>query len=176
MESEEIVVKLAQIEDAELIADLSRTTFYESFAAGNTPENMNIFMNGPFSRQQLMKEVADTENIFLLAEKHGEIVGYVKMRHSLHSQEMPTEEAIEIARIYVTRQAIGSGVGKRLMEAAIQIAMDHKKAVIWLGVWEHNRRAIDFYIKWGFKRFGEHIFMLGEDAQTDLLLRKTLQQ
>jgi ribosomal protein S18 acetylase RimI-like enzyme len=62
------------------------------------------------------------------------------------------------------------------MEAAIQIAMDHKKAVIWLGVWEHNRRAIDFYIKWGFKRFGEHIFMLGEDAQTDLLLRKTLQQ
>jgi ribosomal protein S18 acetylase RimI-like enzyme len=176
METGEIVVKLAQIKDAELIADLSRATFYESFAADNTPENMNLFMNGPFSRLQLITEVTDTENIFLLAEKQGEIIGYVKMRHSLHSKEMPIAEAIEIARIYVSQRAIGSGVGKRLMEAAINTAMDQKKAVIWLGVWEHNKRAIDFYLKWGFERFGEHIFMLGEDAQTDVLLKKTLQQ
>jgi ribosomal protein S18 acetylase RimI-like enzyme len=171
MKIAEINIRLATTADATLVADFSRETFTDSFAVYNTPANMDKFMNGPFSRERLMAETSDPDNIFLLAEQEGEIIGYVKMRKSEHTKEMPSAKAIEIARIYVAQRAIGKGVGKMLMEAAIQKAFEENKEILWLGVWEHNQRAIEFYTKYGFEQFGNHIFMLGDDAQTDLLMK-----
>jgi ribosomal protein S18 acetylase RimI-like enzyme len=82
--------------------------------------------------------------------------------------------ALEIARIYAVREKIGSGVGKAMLEFSIALAEKMKKQIIWLGVWEHNIRAINFYERFGFKKVGEHVFMLGEDAQTDWLMQKEL--
>ena len=44
--------------------------------------------------------------------------------------------------------------------------------VIWLGVWEHNPRAIAFYHKWGFKQVGTQTFHLGDDLQTDWVMAR----
>jgi ribosomal protein S18 acetylase RimI-like enzyme len=49
-----------------------------------------------------------------------------------------------------------------------------KKDNIWLGVWEHNHQAIKFYTTWGFEKFGDHLFLLGDDPQTDWLMKKEL--
>jgi len=172
--TKDISIRLATAADAALIADFSRETFIDSFAVYNTPDNMEKFMNGPFSRERLMAETSDPDNIFLLAEQEGEAIGYVKMRNSEHTKEMPSAKAIEIARIYVAQRTIGKGVGKMLMGAAIQKAIERNKQIIWLGVWENNQRAIEFYTKCGFERFGDHIFMLGDDVQTDLLMKKQI--
>ncbi|HMH33093.1 MAG TPA: GNAT family N-acetyltransferase, partial [Puia sp.] len=122
----EITIRLATAADAALVADFSREAFTDSFAGYNTPDNMNKFMNGPFSRERLMAETSDPDNIFLLAEQEGETIGYVKMRNSEHTKEMPSAKAIEIARIYVSQRTIGKGVGKMLMETAIQKALEKK--------------------------------------------------
>ena len=45
---------------------------------------------------------------------------------------------------------------------------------MWLGVWEENHRANAFYRKHGYAEVGEHVFMLGADAQRDLILAKIL--
>jgi ribosomal protein S18 acetylase RimI-like enzyme len=79
---------------------------------------------------------------------------------------------MEIARIYAMKQMIGKGAGKILMQSSIDIAKEKNKAVIWLGVWEKNQRAIDFYTKWGFEKFDETDFLLGSDVQRDWLMRK----
>ncbi len=167
-------IKMATNADAELIADMSRKTFYETFVSQNTKENMDKFMNESFTKEALMKEVGEPGNIFLLAYDEKEPAGYVRMRENNNPPELGNRNSIEIARIYAATNAIGKGVGKTLMQKCIEIAQEKKKDVLWLGVWEKNNRAIDFYIKWGFEKFSTHIFMLGDDPQTDWLMKKEL--
>ncbi|HEX6194218.1 MAG TPA: GNAT family N-acetyltransferase, partial [Chitinophagaceae bacterium] len=99
---------------------------------------------------------------------------YARLREQNQPPELKDAVAIEIARIYATTSSIGKGVGKILMEKTLEIAADLKKDTVWLGVWEHNQRAIEFYTKWGFKKFATHVFMLGDDPQTDWLMAKKL--
>lgn len=170
----DIRIKEASTADAGLIADLSRQTFYDSFAGDNTPENMDQFMKEQFTREKLMEEVGVVGNIFLLAYAGDEVVGYVRLRETTNPLLIANGPAIEIARIYAMHHSIGKGVGSALMQRCIEIAREKNTQVIWLGVWEKNQKAITFYTKWGFEKFSEHVFMLGNDAQTDWLMKKIL--
>jgi diamine N-acetyltransferase len=169
-----ITIRLASTNDAELIADISRQTFFETFAAQNTKEDMDKFMQEQFTKEQLMQQVGQEGNIFLLAFDNDEPVGYVRLIDEKESDYFPGMASIEIARIYAIQSAIGKGVGKLLMEKCISIAKEKNKAVIWLGVWEKNEKAIHFYTKFGFEKFGVHDFILGNDAQQDWLMKKYL--
>lgn len=169
-----ITIKIATIKDAELIAEMSRQTFYDSFAEDNTKEDMDIFLSKTFTREALMKEVGAENNIFLLAYDGNEVVGYVRMRENNIPPQLGTERAMEIARIYSVKTSIGKGVGKALMQKCIDIAKEKNHHTIWLGVWEHNQRAIDFYTRWGFKKFSDHDFVLGNDVQKDWLMKKSI--
>ena len=175
MSSGTVTVRLAEAWEGPMIAELSRRTFYDSFAEYNTPENMDKFMKEQFSLDRLAAEIHDLRNIFALAYISDKLAGYVKLRSSEDSKEMPGPGSIEIARIYAVQESIGKGVGRSLMETSIRIARERKNKWIWLGVWEHNPRAIEFYTRWGFEKFGEHIFWLGDEAQTDWLMKKNLQ-
>ncbi len=169
-----ISIRRARKEDAALIADLSRKTFYESFVSWNTEENMKKFMENEFSREKLIAEAEADDGIFLLAHVSDQPAGYARLRNTENPEALQGSPHIEIARIYAVTNAIGKGVGSALMQACIDLAIDNKCQWIWLGVWEHNLRALAFYNKWGFEKFGSHIFMVGEDPQTDWLLRKQL--
>jgi diamine N-acetyltransferase len=168
-----IIIREATVEDAELIADLSRQTFYETFAADNRKEDMDKFMNEQFTKEALIEEVGAHGNIFLLAYIDEEISGYARLREK-KDKLFNYKSTLEIARIYAATHFIGKGVGKKLMEASIAYARRLQKEIIWLGVWEKNQRAIDFYKKFGFEKFSEHDFVLGNDVQKDWLMKKDL--
>ena len=168
-----ITIKAATPADAEEIALFSRKSFYESFADQNTEENMEKFML-QFSVNSLVEEVKNPDNIFITALKNDVIIGYVKLNKSGKSVELADEKAIEIARIYIDKTMTGQGIGNKLMKYSLDLIKDLKANTAWLGVWENNKNAIAFYAKWGFERFGEHIFMLGDDPQTDWLLKKEI--
>ncbi len=169
-----LFIRTADEDDAELIADLSRRTFFETFAVQNTKENMKKFMEEQFSREQLMEQVSEPGNIFLLAFMDDQPAGYARLKESENPAALGNVNSLEISRIYVVNTAIGTGIGKAMMNECIQFAIDRKKEVIWLGVWEHNTRAISFYKKFGFSKFATHVFMLGDDPQTDWLMKKEL--
>lgn len=169
-----ITVRLATKQDAGLIADMSRQTFYDTFASQNTKEDMDKFMNEQFTRETLMEEVGAENNIFLLAYDEEQPVGYARIRENNNPPSLGTSNAIEIARIYAATTAIGKGIGKVLMQKCIEISKARDRELVWLGVWEKNQRAIDFYIKWGFEKFADHDFVLGNDVQKDWLMKKTL--
>jgi ribosomal protein S18 acetylase RimI-like enzyme len=169
-----VTILVAGKKDAELIADLSRQTFYDSFAAQNSKEDMDKFMNEQFTKKALMGEVGSAGNIFLLAYIGNEPAGYVRIRDGEDRREFENKSAVEIARIYAVKRSIGKGVGSVLMGKCIAMATEMKREIIWLGVWEHNQRAIDFYTKWGFEKFAEHDFVLGRDVQTDWLMKKEI--
>jgi diamine N-acetyltransferase len=169
-----ITIRFAGVSDAALIAELSRQTFYETFAAANSKENMDKFMNEQFTTEKLMEEVGAPDNIFFLAMENEEVLGYARLRENNKPPELGNANTIEIARIYAVTNSIGKGVGKALMQKSLDIAAGLKKDTVWLGVWEHNKRAIDFYTKWGFEKFHTHVFMLGDDPQTDWLMKKSI--
>ena len=169
-----ITIRVAGKEDAALIADMSRITFYDAFVQDNIKEDMDIFMNQQFTKAALMKEVEEEDGIFLLAYAGNEPCGYARMRLNNKEHIMATENAIEIARIYALSSAIGKGVGSALMKYCIDMANQLNKSNIWLGVWEKNERAIAFYKRWGFEKFSEHRFLLGTDLQTDWLMKRAI--
>jgi len=169
-----ILIRRAGITDAALIAELSRQTFYDSFAASNTKDDIDKFMNEQFSADALIKEVETGDGVFFLAYDGDEAIGYVRMRDGDHYPEFDNLSSIEIARIYAVQSSIGKGVGSAMIKKCIETAKELNRKIIWLGVWEHNKRAIDFYTKWGFEKFGQHEFVLGSDVQTDWLMKKFL--
>jgi GNAT superfamily N-acetyltransferase len=161
--------------EAELIADLSRRTFYDTFAPHNSPENMEQFLQTEFTREKLMEQVGAPRNTFLLAWLGDRPVGYTRLYEGADlPRGMAGTASIEIARLYAEQDVIGKGVGKALMEACIDVARGKDKEWIWLGVWEHNLRAIAFYEKMGFEIFDRHIFLLGQDVQYDWWMRRRL--
>ena len=165
-----IQIRTATAADAELIADISRETFYESFAGYNTEANMDKFLTEQFSKEKLMAEAGESGNIFLLAYADNKPAGYLFLKEGTDTALQSTN-ALEISRIYSRTSFIGKGIGKALMQAAIERAISMNKDCIWLGVWENNHRAIAFYTKFGFSKFSEHDFVLGDDVQRDWLMR-----
>ncbi len=169
-----LTIRRAAEDDAVLIADISRQTFYNTFAPLNTKADMDIFMNVQFTRGRLMLEVGQPENIFLLAYNNDEVAGYAKLRDKRLPQKIGSSNALEIARLYAMPHMIGKGVGKLLMEKSLEIALEKKKDTVWLGVWKQNEKAINFYKAWGFTIFDECDFVLGNDLQKDWLMKKSL--
>lgn len=169
-----IIIRTATKEDAELIADISQQTFIDSFKGQNKQENIDKFINEQFTKPRLIEEVGAPNNIFLLAYKANKIAGYGRLRENNNPPELQGTESIEIARLYAITEMIGKGIGKALMEESIRIAKAKNKKVIWLGVWEENERAFAFYSRFGFKKFAEHDFILGDEVQKDWLMKKEL--
>lgn len=169
-----IKIRQATVVDAELLLDLSADTFYQAFSDQNTSSNMAAYMSSAFTKEQLEQELKAADVVFFLATANNETVGYAKLRRNTSHQGLHGYRTVEIHRLYVLKSMIGKKVGKALMETCLQQAQLEGFQVIWLGVWEHNTHAIEFYKKWGFEVFSSHVFKLGNDNQTDYLMKKHL--
>ena len=101
-------------------------------------------------------------------------MGYLKLNFGDSQTELKDQKALEIERIYVLKEFHGKKVGQLLFEKALKIAEEKKVDYVWLGVWEENLRAINFYKKNGFEEFDKHIFKLGNDEQTDIMMKLKL--
>jgi diamine N-acetyltransferase len=157
--------------DIEQLQYIGRQTFSETFSAGNTEENMQKYLDEGFSHQKLSEELSDDNAEFYFARLDSYVIGYLKLNTGQSQTELKDEKALEIERIYVLKEFHGKNVGQLLYEKAIQVAKQKNADYVWLGVWEENPRAINFYKKNGFIEFDKHIFKLGNDEQTDIMMR-----
>lgn len=153
---------------------IGRTTFSETFSDVNTEENMQKYLDEGFSIEKLTEELNNPDSIFYFAELNNKTIGYLKLNVGSSQTELKDTKALEIERIYVLKEFQGRKIGQMLYDKAIQIAYNAKVEYVWLGVWEHNPKAISFYEKNGFIEFDRHIFRLGDDEQTDLMMKKHL--
>lgn len=165
-----LIVRRGKPEDAGLLAELGARTFSETFASDNTPENMTAYLASSFSPTQQAAELADTSCFFKIAETNGVAVGYAMLRSGNVLDDVTGDRPIELVRLYVSQESLGSSVGAALMQACIGEAMRRGYKTLWLGVWEHNHRALAFYRKWNFQEVGTLVFQLGDDPQTDILM------
>ncbi|HXL80747.1 MAG TPA: GNAT family N-acetyltransferase [Pyrinomonadaceae bacterium] len=169
-----IVVRRGKANDASLLAELGARTFSETFAPDNTAEDMTAYLAASFNPTQQAAELADPDCLFLIAETNSFVVGYAMLRFGNVLDSVTGDTPIELVRLYVSQESLGSGVGAALMKACINEAKQRGYETLWLGVWEHNHRARTFYRKWNFYEVGTHIFQLGDDPQTDILMQRAV--
>lgn len=166
-----IEIKRAHLEDLTTIQNISTTSFTETFSAINTPENMEKYLQENFNTTQITAEISNPDSIFYVAVWNNEPVGYLKINLGNAQTETLNDETLEIQRIYVVKAFHGKKIGQSLLDQAIKMAHEYYVDYIWLGVWEENYNAIQFYAKNGFVTFDKHIFVLGNEQQTDLLMK-----
>ncbi len=157
----------------ELLA-LARTSFLQAFTAGNKPENVQAYLAEAFTEDKLTKEMQEPASTFILANLGGKLVGYTKLNLAAAQADVQDPRSVEVARLYTLEEVWGKGMGQLLLEAGINFARQEGKTWLWLGVWEHNARAIRFYEKNGLRIFGSHPFPFGDEIQNDWLMRVEL--
>lgn len=171
---EKISISRVTPDELKVLQDISIQTFVDTFASYNTEEDMKQYLEKSFSLQQLTTELNTTGAEFYFARLAEQVIGYIKINTGKAQTELQDDHALEIERIYVLQAYHGKQVGQLLYESAIRIARERALEYVWLGVWEKNARALRFYEKNGFLPFGKHIFKLGNDVQTDIMVKKPL--
>lgn len=168
---EQLNIVKASILDIETLQAIGKQTFFETFAEDNTEENMANYLAESFSIEKISSELSNPESEFYFAKIEEKVIGYLKINAENSQTEQHTDNSLEIERIYVLSEFKGKKVGQALYEKAMQIAQQKQVKFVWLGVWEENKSAIRFYEKNGFVAFDSHVFMLGDDKQTDILMK-----
>lgn len=169
-----IKIKKCTLEDLYTLQEISYETFNETFKEQNTPENMDAYLEKAFHLKQLEKELSNLSSQFFFIYLKDEVAGYLKVNTNDAQSEKMGDETLEIERIYITNKFQKHGLGKYLLNKALEIAIERNKKKIWLGVWEKNENAIAFYKKMGFVQTGAHSFYMGDEEQTDFIMTKML--
>ena len=171
-----IAIRRANSDDAAALTRLSFETFWDAFAGHrmNSPADLDDYIRRAFTLERIEEELSDPNAVFTVAETDGEMAGYSKLLLDNIEPGITAESPVELVRLYSHQRYLGKGVGQALMERCFEDARNVDRDVIWLGVWEYNPRARRFYEKHGFHLVGKHIFQLGADPQTDLLLQREL--
>lgn len=169
-----VTLKWVALTEAEQLLALRQQTFFDAFAAQNDPAHMQAYAEKAFTIENTIAELSNPESEIYFALVDNEVAGHIKLNFNDAQTEPQGSEALELERIYVLEKFQGQKIGKYLMDYAINKAIETNKKYIWLGVWEHNQKALAFYHSKGFVVFGSHPFKLGTDNQNDLLMKKLL--
>lgn len=169
-----IDIRRLTIDDALLLQQIGRKTFDETFSSCNSKENMEKYLEEGFALPKLQAEINDPNAEFYFAMQNNHAIGYLKLNLGQSQTEIKNDNSLEIERIYVLKEFHGQNVGQQLFEKALNRAFAQKVDFIWLGVWEENKRALQFYTKNGFVAFDKHIFKLGDEEQTDIMMKRVL--
>ncbi|KMQ61600.1 GNAT family acetyltransferase [Chryseobacterium angstadtii] len=169
-----IIIHKASAEDLETIQEVGIQTFLETFSESNPEEAMKEYLEKSFSTEKVGSELNNPDSYFFIAWEEDTSVGYLKLNSGAAQTELQDDTALEIERIYVKKSHHGQKIGQLLYDKAMEVGHKLKKNYLWLGVWEKNLKALSFYRKNGFEEFGSHTFTLGNDDQTDLMMKKIL--
>ena len=164
---------LVTLSDWPVLQDVSRRTFHESFAYVNTEADMKDYLSVNLGEERLMSEIANPNSQFYFAKLDEKVMGYLKVNFTGAQTEINDGVSLEIERIYLLREFQGKGHGQALYNFAIELAKERQLTYVWLAVWEKNFGAIRFYERNGLMPFGKHAFFVGQDEQTDILMKTT---
>ena len=167
-------IRKCDMYDLEMLCELSRSTYRDTFAHLNTPENMDSYLAISFAPQKIACELSNPASCFYFLFADGELAGYLKLNEAPAQSDINDPLSLELERIYVKSGFQCGGLGRTLLEKAVLEAQSRGKRYLWLGVWEKNDKALAFYRKNGFYPIGTHTFVMGDDRQTDFIMRKDL--
>lgn len=169
----EILIRKATLQDAQALAALGASTFFDTYHAFNTTEDMSNYLDKYFTISNLETELQEKNTTFYVAETNEQMIGYIKLMAGGNTY-IPEIKAMEIARFYVSNAFKGLKVGKKLMQTAENLAKSMSCKAMWLGVWHKNTVSVEIYKALGYQIVGNTTFILGADIQDDYIMVKHL--
>jgi ribosomal protein S18 acetylase RimI-like enzyme len=172
----ELHVRRATAADVPGLAAFAARAFTAAFGGDNDPDDLRRYVDAAFAPEQVAAELASDDAVVLVAHDGGAtdaLVGYAHLQVAARA-EVEGRRQIQLVRLYVEPSAIGAGRGGALLERCLRAAAALDRDAIWLGVWEHNTRAVRFYERWGFRTVGTVGFRLGTELQTDLVMARAV--
>lgn len=170
----ELTFKKCTVKDAEVLRKFAAQIYFETFAPLNTPEVMAAYLKHAFAEEKIRSELLDENSAFYFLYSGAELAGYLKLNEAPSQTDINDANSLELERIYVAAAFQHAGIGQVLMDKAVAVAGQRGKKYLWLGVWQKNEKAIRFYERNGFYKTGTHIFVMGDEEQTDYVMRKDL--
>ena len=167
-------IRKCTVDDLKTLLEISYETFVDAFQSMNVKETMDKYVEEAFNMEKLEEELGNKDSRFFFLYADDELAGYLKINEAPAQTDVNDSHSIEVERIYVKKEFKGKGLGRQLMNYAIQLAKEMKKNYVWLGVWEKNIDAITFYKKLGFYEVGRHPFKMGDELQTDIIMKKVI--
>jgi len=165
---------LCSIDQLEELVNIGEITFRQAFEKDNNPEDFKTYMDNAFSQKTISQELKNPNSSFYFVYKAELLVGYFKLNEYQAQNEIKDAHGMELERIYVLDQFQNQGIGIHILDEVKQIGLQKDKSYLWLGVWQENHNAIRFYEKHGFVKFDTHPYYIGNDKQTDWLMRLDL--
>jgi len=159
------------LSDLDELVRISRKTFVDAFEKYNDPSDFEAYITFAFDRRKILSELKNNNSDFYFVYQRESLVGYFKLNRGEAQTDLKMEESIELERIYVLELFQGKNVGQWMLDQAIDFAIKGQKKILWLGVWQKNKRAVKFYERHGFVKFGTHPYYIGQDKQTDWLMK-----
>ena len=168
------LVRAATLEDLPAISALGSAAFVAAFGAANPPGVVDDYVAEAFSVETLGLQLGEASSRWFVAEGDGGLLGMAHLTGGVCPADVMGDAPVQLRRLYTAAGLTSRGVGSLLMETVIDAASGAGHDLMWLGVWEHNPRAIAFYERWGFEQVGTVEFRLGDEDQTDLVLSRPL--
>ncbi len=174
-----LVVRRGTVADAARVSAFARRLAIETFAAQNNPDDFALYLSLTFSEEIQARQLTEPTRAFLLGEvttpeATNQLAAYALLRAPSVEPTVHGPNPVEIERFYVDGPWHGTGVADLMMRHAMTHARTVGGETLWLGVWEHNPRAIRFYQRHGFVDVGSHPFLVGTDLQTDRVMARSL--
>jgi ribosomal protein S18 acetylase RimI-like enzyme len=159
--------------DGPALDAMAQTIWIETFGATASPRDVEAYLAGAYGPDgQLIRDLNEGEAAFRIALSGERIVGYAK----LNTPWLPDAEpgSLQLSQLYVASDFHGAGIAQMLMDWTIEAARAHGAIALLLTVWEENHRAHRFYVKHGFEQIGDYAFAVGEQLDTDYIMRLAL--
>ena len=154
--------------------DIAIETYQDTFRDTNSEALMQSYLNDALSMEKLTIEFNEPNSDFYFIYSDDQIAGFLKVNELGAQTDISDDDSLEIERFYIRKAFFRRGLGNSLMQFACDLATQSGKTYVWLGVWENNFRALNFYQYHGFVEIGKHPFDMAGDIQTDLVLKKIL--
>ena len=167
------IVKV-NVADISKLEEISKQTFVDSYSWGNTAENVQNYVAENFHKNRLIEEINNPYSEFYFAMLGTDLIGYFKINFYQAQTDLDDKKSLELERIYILSQFQGKKIGNIFIDEICKIAKRNQLEYVWLGVWENNIRAIQFYEKNSFIQFATHPFKFGNELQTDVLMKRNI--
>lgn len=168
------MIRKVTVDDLDDLRRIAMQTFDEAFRKDNKPEHMDAYLSTSFTEDKVRSELENEHSYFYFIYSGGTLSGYLKLNTDDAQTEDMGSDYLEIERIYILNTYQKLGLGGQLYQFAVDFASDRGMNKIWLGVWEKNKNAIEFYERYGFKKVDSHAFYMGDDRQIDWIMVKEL--
>ncbi len=172
----QIAIRKLSVEDIPMLSLLSKKTFYDAFVGTCTAADMEDFLEYYYNPSALQKQLTEEKIDYYFAEINNEPIAYISFGEEIPNfTETNNGKALELKRLYVLNEYHSKGVAQKLIQLFLDNVVKGNYEYAFLGVWEYNYKAKNFYAKYDFMKTNyRHDFPIGGTKQTDIYLLKKI--